>query len=61
MTLGNKYSFDNLSFGDYDYSSWFEELHVVPQLPPQEEDDGEVKKETRIIVLTLKNQSFLLT
>ena len=55
MILGNKYSFDNLSFDDYDYSSWFEELDVVPQLPPQEEDDEEVKKETRIIVLTLKN------
>ena len=55
MILGNKYSFDNLSFDDYDYSSWFEELDVVPELPPQEEDDEEVKKETRIIVLPLKN------
>ena len=50
--LGNKYSFDNLALDDFNYLLWFEELNDVLPIPLLEHDEGEVKGETGIKILT---------
>ena len=50
--MGNKYSFDNLAFDDYDYLPLFQELDDLPPISSLDDDEEEIKEGTGIKILT---------
>ena len=50
--MGNKYSFDNVVFDDYDYLPLFQELDDLSPMSSLDDDEEEIKEGTGIKILT---------